>query len=261
MGSLHLAHRMASRATGAAARVLQLSYLPTRLNGIWLRTPVQSWESLVRTYEPYIADVLRQHLTPGDCLVDVGAHFGLWSLFAARLVGPTGRVIACEPSPAFEVLERAACSYSWIEAVHIGVGDRESTACFHAQGSSTSGSFVREVTDINQRFAPAVPVTEESVRIRTLDGLMNELGCRPTIVKLDIEGFELNALRGAREVLASPALWIIEVHPPQLALSGGSEEELSTLLADNGYHTYVIDRNPNSLCTIVAKKGVRCQRA
>src|SRR5262249_20931830 len=149
--------------------LLKLKYLPVRFNGIWLRTPVESWTSLVRTYESYIADVLRQWLSRGAWFVDVGAHYGAWSLYAARLVGSSGGVVACEPSPAFTVLQRASLSYPWIKPLRIGLGAEEGTACFHAHGTSSSGSFVRNITDINTRFAPDIPVTEESISVRTLD--------------------------------------------------------------------------------------------
>jgi FkbM family methyltransferase len=233
---------------------LKLRYLPTRFNGLWLRTPVESWTSLVRTYESYVAAVLRERLSRGGSLVDIGAHYGFWSLYGARLVGPSGKVIACDPSPAYSVLERAARSYPWITPLRIGLGAEESIASFHAHGTSSSGSFVRNVTDINLRFAPNVPVTEERVPIRTLDGLLAQTSCQPAVVKVDVEGFELNVLKGARDLLKSSVFWIIEVHPLQLQLSGGSERELEALLAENGFSTRTIDRNPNSLYTIVAEK-------
>lgn len=48
-------------------------------------------------YEPWTAGFLRHHPSRGMIFLDVGAHAGYWSLLAARLVGPTGRVFAFEP--------------------------------------------------------------------------------------------------------------------------------------------------------------------
>ena len=69
-----------------------------------------------------------------------------------------------------------------------------------------------------------------------------------------MEGFELEVLKGAAGLLSitRPTL-IMEVHPPQLNLSGGSEELLFQLLTRHGYEWSVIDRNPNSIYTIIAK--------
>jgi hypothetical protein len=109
-----------------------------------------------------------------------------------------------------------------------------------------------------------VPVTEERVAIRTLDQLLAERRCQPTVVKVDVEGFELNILKGAKNLLRSPVLWVIEIHPSQLQLSGGSAHDVEALLAENAFSTHVIDRNPNSIYTIVAEKqvsGVYAHRA
>jgi hypothetical protein len=79
------------------------------------------------------------------------------------------------------------------------------------------------------------------------------LSPKPTLAKIDIEGFELEALKGADRLLSSgrPKL-IIEIHPPQLAMSGGSEDEIFELLHGHRYSWLVIDRSPNSLYSIIA---------
>src|SRR5262249_18314122 len=108
---------------------------------------------------------------------------------------------------------------------------------------------------MNLRFAPDVPMTEKRIPVRTLDQSTAEMGCQPTVIKVDVEGFELNVLKGAKNLLRSSVFWIIEVHPPQLQLSGDSEPELKAVLAEYGFSTRVIDRNPNSLYTIGVEKS------
>jgi FkbM family methyltransferase len=143
---------------------------------------------------------------------------------------------------------------SCIRALNVGLGAQDSVTGFFAQGDSASGSFVRSVTDINVRFQPEVPVTECRVAVRQLDSLLAEHGAAPALVKIDVEGFELEVLKGAGQTLARcSCVWLIEVHPPQLKLSGGSESELTAMLENNGYAIEIIDRNPNSLYTIVAR--------
>jgi hypothetical protein len=73
-----------------------------------------------------------------------------------------------------------------------------------------------------------------------------------------VEGFELEVLRGRTGLLKrhTVAAFVIEVHPRQLRLLGGSEEELVALLGEHGYETRVIDRNPNTIYTIVAEKAL-----
>ena len=90
------------------------------------------------------------------------------------------------------------------------------------------------------------------VPLTTLDALIARHGM-PAFVKIDVEGFEFEVLKGSGRLLSDirPTL-IIEIHPPQLLLSGGSEELLFETLENHHYRRSIIDRNPNSLFTIIA---------
>ena len=63
------------------------------------RDVIQRYLYVFGVWEPTITSLVRQHLQPGDVFVDVGANIGYYSLLAAQLVGPTGKVISFEPSP------------------------------------------------------------------------------------------------------------------------------------------------------------------
>jgi FkbM family methyltransferase len=249
----------------AFAAICRPKSLPTRFNGRWQNRPPHIWKGLRDIYEPFMADVIRARLRPGDSFVDAGAHYGFWSAYAAGLIGPAGVVLSFEPSPAFLVLEEMiACNGGGghLRAIHAGLGEADGEAVFFAQGEATTGSFVEEVTRINAALQPGVPITGEAVRVRTLDGALAEMGLRPRLVKVDVEGHEVRVLKGAVRALADPGCaWVIEVHPPQLKLAGGSEEELVAMLERDQTpgagrakrSVRVIDRNPNSVYTLLCE--------
>ena len=96
------------------------------------------------------------------------------------------------------------------------------------------------------------------VPIYSADAMASRLGSFPDLIKVDVEGFELEVLQGATRLLHThhPAL-VIEIHPPQLALSGGSEDALFSLLSDSGYAWQIIHQNENALYTIKTQERQR----
>ena len=194
-------------------------------------------------YEPSTMLVLKRLLKPGSVFVDGGAHIGVFTLFAASLVGSSGRVIALEPSArefssleANVALNRLTNVTLLREALSDRVGEQELLIAdaLHS-GHNTLGS----------RLAyPGVQVAEAvGVRTTTLDELVKTEGLKNVdVVKLDIEGSECHALRGARALLSSlcPAL-IVEVNRSALSAGGGSAEELEALLRGAGYQLWQIE--------------------
>jgi FkbM family methyltransferase len=255
----HILSNGLNRSLLGMSRTLDLRSLPCYFNSRWIGLEPESWKSLRQAYEPYVAKAIGENLDRGEVFFDVGSHVGLWSAFAAHIVGKQGRVYAFEPSSSvYERLERNAGVNPPMIPMNCGVGSRDEESTFFGQGIARSGSFVENVTKINEHYLPAVPIAPKKVTIRALDSLVRELAVRPKLIKVDVEGFELEVLRGGGELIrtASPS-WIIEVHPPQLELSGGSEHALKDFLISRGYSIETIDRNPNSIYTVLARPATR----
>ncbi|MGM4906717.1 FkbM family methyltransferase [Tardiphaga sp. 866_E4_N2_1] len=176
-------------------------------------------------------------------------------MFASSLVGPSGIVESFEPSPdVFQALCANLENRANARAHNVGVGDTDEVREFSAQGMSPASSFVEEVTQINSRYFPDDQIKRTSVAITRLDTFMSASGKRPPeLLKLDVEGYEQRALMGAERLLDThkPAI-LMEIHPPQLELSGGSEEGIFDLLRGHGYRWTTLHRNENSLYTILA---------
>lgn len=246
--------RGTNRSLSGIGRAVAADYLPSLLHGrvIWLAR--DCWETSYLRYEPHMAHAIRESLPHGGVFYDVGAHVGLWSLYAASVAGAAGRVVSVEPSEAFTWLERNTCRIANVERHRVAVGDRSGEAVFHGQGLATSGSLIRSVTELNRAYSPGVPIEAATVRLETLDALADG-GPDPDLVKVDVEGYEAHVLAGARRLIdrASPT-WLIEIHPPQLRRSGSSEQACLDILERAGYAIDVIARNPNTVYTVLATR-------
>ena len=199
------------------------------------------------SYEPYMASAIKAHLRPRGVFWDIGANIGLLSLFAAKVAGPLGKVISFEPAPdTFAFLQHNVSGISNIKAIQSGVGCHDGSATFGVRKSHLEGSFAQ-----NELNLPTEMVT---VPICTLDQFFE--GAPPSLIKIDVEGFELEVLKGADRLLSSahPTL-IIEIHPWLLKCVGTSEEAVLSRLSEFEYATTIIHRNSNSLYTLVAEYG------
>lgn len=235
-----------------AART-RIGALPTNFNGTWLMLPTTDWPSIYHRYEPYQARLFRQHLRAGDSVIDVGAHCGWWSAFAAELVGPRGTVLACEPSVAYDRLTALVRRYPQIIPVRHAVGAATATTTFFAQGDGTSGSLARDVTKLNEGWMPATPISEIPVSVRSLDDLVDAHRLAPRLIKVDVEGFEGDVLKGAQRLLAAGnTAWVIEIHPPHLKVMGRCPDDILRLLTEAGYQHRIVHRAVNSIFTIYA---------
>lgn len=191
---------------------------------------------LLGMYEPEVVDYFVADVYPGQVIVDIGANIGLFSLMAAEIVGPRGRVIAYEPHPKTfrelqDNLERNG--YTNVQTVSCAISD--------APGVLRMSVFAD--CDLNSvAFKADLDVIE--VPARTLDDSLDELGIdRCHLIKMDIEGGELFALRGIERTLKrNPNLrMLIEMHNSQIRALGGSPEELLQMLMDRGFTLYEIN--------------------
>lgn len=141
------------------------------------------------------------------CVLDVGANIGIWSILAAARMRRGSRVIAVEPSPgSFEILRdcaRVNDAPARIVPVHAALSDRPGTALLHLDQPTAPTNRLTRVGD-----GATVPV-----RVMTVDGLCAEEGLRPGAIKMDVEGWELLVLGGARATLdRDRPLVVLELH-------------------------------------------------
>jgi FkbM family methyltransferase len=185
------------------------------------------------TSEPLIQDALAELVPSGGVVWDVGANIGFYSLIASRLVGE-GRVVAFEPLPANqEAIRRnlALNGISNVELIGIALSDEEGTAQLEMHASPTWAKLDTSGDTTFKRDTETAGSV--SVRVSTLDAQLAHAPA-PDVVKMDIEGAEVAALRGASKLLAEhrPTL-ICELH--------GTNRAVTELLEAHGYAVRTVE--------------------
>ena len=187
--------------------------------GLRVRFGESTLSRTIRTGEGAVEDSLLSLLRPGDVVYDIGANIGWYSLLAARTVGPSGTVLAFEPDLAnADLVKRNAASnrFANVTVVPAAVSDQDGWATFLDKGS-LMGRLDKDDDDAqakrrasrDQRVNGSSPVP-----VISLDTWIRATGQpAPTMIKVDIEGAEIGALRGMADTLrtARPTL-IIELH-------------------------------------------------
>ena len=186
---------------------------------------------------------LRRYLRAGDGFVDVGANIGTYALLAASIVGPGGSVEAFEPSPVAAGRLRETLASNQLSNVVLheaAIGDANGTTEFSIGWDVTDSVFVP--TDRYQQMRPRI-----QVELARLDDVLGDRSYAAG--KLDVEGLELAALRGAAAHLEArnPPVWQIEVLANQLGKFGASVTDMFSLLREHGYDVFTFDSESNQL--------------
>jgi FkbM family methyltransferase len=186
---------------------------------------------------------LQSSLKRGMTVLDIGAHQGVHTLLASKMVGAEGRVFSFEPSPR----ERRAlrrnvtlnrCKNVRIEGIALG-GEETEAVLYVVHHRQTGCNSLRQ---------PAVeePVSQIKVRVRRLDRWLEEKGLRQVdFVKLDVEGGELGVLQGAEQLLrrVPRPLILAEVQDIRTAPWGYPAKAIVQHLASRGFSWFSVMAN------------------
>jgi FkbM family methyltransferase len=137
-------------------------------------------------------------LQPGDTVLDIGAHFGFFSLLAAHLCGEKGCVLAIEPSSrTYGILTENISAHPNIKGFQLAMGQEEGSITFYdfplrysEYNSTSTEQYVHE-----SWFKQNTP-TINTVRLRKIDSFLAENNSNPTLIKIDAEGSEDRVVEG-----------------------------------------------------------------
>ena len=199
------------------------------------------------TYEAGTISVLKKFLHPGDVFLDVGAHIGLFSCVVARFVG---FVYAVEPHPEAYSKLRENIRINKLQnvcALNIALGEEEGEACIFSDKDKSTASLICP-ENIRGELG-------KQTHVMTIDMLIENGTIRaPTFMKVDVEGFELEVLKGARNLLSSSKAPMLCVEYEQQR--GNTHEIYKFLESVNNYSFYKLKYSkeiPSKLVKISGK--------
>lgn len=225
------------RKLGLADRLPLLVRLPDI--GWWIARPgTQTLNNWIWHYEAGERRLLSQLIQSGWIALDIGAHYGLYTLLIARKVSPDGLVIAFEPSPR-EL--KQLLMHLWINRCHnvqveaFALGDTEGEAEFFLYDITSRNSLRPQPWTLSQRIK--VPVI-------TLDTFLELQGIkRVDFIKMDTEGAELSILQGMQRLLERRPRPIIvsELSDSVTEAWGYPAKAIYEFLAERGFHWFSIN--------------------
>jgi FkbM family methyltransferase len=218
----------------------------------WLQALAMAWDIRRGSWAEPEMELVDKFVQPGDTVVDIGAHYGMWTYRFDRAVGPQGRVFAFEPVPfTYATLCRVArlLPFRQTHLVPYGCAEQGGRAKVVLQlqfNGAISAGQSHLAGRIDER-----PGREQHVHLDRMAAVDVDLvrlddalpdAAPISFIKADIEGAELFALRGAETVLARdlPTL-VIEINPWFLEGFGLSVFDLVDFICHFGYDMYRFD--------------------
>jgi FkbM family methyltransferase len=203
--------------------------------GLWLAVnPRTGAHILEGSTELPVQKALQEHLRPGMVFYDLGANIGFFSLLGARLVGETGRVFSFEADPELATRLRANIArnhFGWLSVEEKAVWSETGTVAFRRADTTQSPDrglgFVTKTPNPSALEVEAVSLDDFALSFSP-----------PDFIKCDVEGAEVEVMRGAQQLLQTkrPAI-LVELH---------SDENRRTLLEEfsrAGYRCQPCDEN------------------
>jgi FkbM family methyltransferase len=203
-------------------------------------------------WEPAISDWVYSLPLKGRTIIDVGAHWGWYSLLGARCVGPSGRVVAVEASPiTFAKLDRniSINGQENVRLVNAAAWNTVSELRLYPGKTGDTGTttVVPEFTNLGYTTSQAATAVIPAAPLSNL--LLPEEVANAALVKIDVEGAEQQVLEGLAPLFPDfpdDTRFIIEITPEVLNASNRTSQDFLRVFTDHGFRPYVIRNEYNA---------------
>jgi len=207
-----------------------------------------------RIHEKATTEIFKKVVKERDIVIDAGANIGYFTLLAARLVGPTGKVFAFEPEPKnYYYLEKniKLNNYNHVLIFQKAVSDRNGKTKLYICDYDTGHHTINKYDGI-KNYSKGRATKEKSIEIETitLDDFLKGRVNKIDVIKMDVEGAEALALAGMDRILKTNEnlKMFIEFFPLLIEKMGNSPREfVRKLLEDYKFSIYVIPDDYNAM--------------
>lgn len=176
-------------------------------------------------YERALIDFVVARLVPGDVFVDVGAHVGYISAFAAS-AGAIAFAIEIQRE-LIPIIEQLATinGFDTLRALHAGASRKPGLGMISRMDTTPGAGFTSETRRINTDDPRSI--ADDFVPMITLDDAFGRDRLWPSLVKIDAEGHEIYVVDGARTIIErGRTTFVVEFHPHLVNLYGGTAEQM-----------------------------------
>jgi FkbM family methyltransferase len=198
-----------------------------------------------KIYESRTTEFIKNNLAPGSIFIDIGANIGYFSMLAAAIIGSNGKVFAFEPGQTnckFLLINKNLNKFNNIEIFPLAAMNHKDIFQYDSSGSNGF------VGDVDENIAR---VFESSVVMSTTVDDICATTDRLDMIKIDIEGAEYLAIKGAKETIKKHRPTIISEFSPDALLAVSkidSSEYLRLLLEDQAYKIYALTESGIEFC-------------
>ena len=201
------------------------------------------------SYAPHRSIMRQLSYFPNAQIFDAGANIGQFGI-DMRKSGFGGQIFSFEPvSDTFEELRKTIVSYQPWDAYKLGLGSSESTMDINISGNFGLSSSFLTMNGIHlQNFPKSKTLDKERITVSTIDKQIDLLGInsKHILLKMDVQGFEFEALKGAYKHLNLIPLCFLEVSLKPLYSGEASLLEILNLLATHGHEVVDVFRGIKS---------------
>ncbi len=209
---------------------------PKKINGETIWMPFRYSAFYPAEYELDKTNLIKTVCKPGDVVIDIGAHVGVFTFFLSKAVTQTGKVYSFEPAPVtYDVLQdtiRYNALGGIVSARQQAIHDKAGELTFYIYNNSeiSNGNSISSTNTTGGSY----PIQVEMI---LLDSLKSEIGDQHlSFIKIDAEGAELGILKGGQNLIKKHRPFItLEVHPKSFADPEAEKGAIYSFIKDLGY--------------------------